>query len=150
MSLINNLIAFLDVSRLGGYFGRNEIVDVTPFSGERPHRIIMCTCNLPNHLLYTRTPTLMLMVLYMLMLQKRGSEPCFVGRRVTPEYMGSLNRIKSSHNSCLTRALIERRNPWTRLRESLLHDLIDLAPSLRPLSVQLDVFWWNFRNTPRW
>ena len=33
----------------------------------------------------------MLMVLYIIMLQERGSEPYFVGRRVTPEYMGSLN-----------------------------------------------------------
>ena len=77
----------------------------------------------------------MLMILYMIMLQERGSETYFVGHRVTREYMGSLNRVKGFHSPCLAKPLIKRRNPWTRLRESLLHDLIDLAPSSRPLSV---------------
>lgn len=82
--------------------------------------------------------------------QSRRPEPYFVGRRVTSKYIGSPNLGKSFYNSCLTTASIERRNPWASLRERFPHDFINLAPSSRPLSVQLNFFWWDFCNTLRW
>ena len=42
-------------------------MNVTLFGRERSNRIVMYTRNLANHLLYTKTRTLMLMVLYMIM-----------------------------------------------------------------------------------
>ena len=67
-------------------FGEKGIVHITPLSRETPNRIIMCTCNMANYQLYTKTPTLMLMVLYMIMPQRRCSELDFIGHRVTPDY----------------------------------------------------------------